>query len=439
MLRRIWQWLKKLWRRVFIKKPISAPVEVKPARRLTDADYEALFFRLLAEVEQGLTRGGVKGLLAVNGVTEPELIIWLRGFGERLLVADAPNQELGRRLVQLRDLGMDLGAVAYQIGVQLQPEERNDVVIPSASEEIEEVREAETWLNRGYEQYMAGNFEEAVASYDKALQFKPDYHYAWSNRGVALGNLGRYEEAIASYEQAVHFKPDYHDAWNGRGAVLCDGLKKYEEAIASFEKALQFKPDDHHAWSNRGNALRNLGRNEEAIASYDKALQFQPDFHDAWYNRSVVLLSNLGRYEEAITSCDKALKFKPDFHDAWHNRGAALNNLGRNEEAIASYDQAIQFKPDSHEAWGNRGNALWNLGRNEDAITSYDKALQFQPDYHLAWLNRGVVAGQSLGCDPFLSLSSAVARRNPQLNQRGYDGKLASYEEGLKYCPQPEA
>jgi len=49
MLRRIWQWLKKLWRRVFIKRPTPAPVEVKPARRLTDAEYEALFFRLLAE------------------------------------------------------------------------------------------------------------------------------------------------------------------------------------------------------------------------------------------------------------------------------------------------------------------------------------------------------------------------------------------------------
>ena len=97
MLRRIWRSIKKFWRRVFIKKPISAPVEVKPARRLTDAEYEALFFRLLAEVEQGLTRGRVKGLLAANGVNEAELIIWLRGFGERLLVADAPNQELGRR------------------------------------------------------------------------------------------------------------------------------------------------------------------------------------------------------------------------------------------------------------------------------------------------------------------------------------------------------
>ncbi|MTJ52295.1 tetratricopeptide repeat protein [Anabaena sp. UHCC 0253] len=325
MLRRIWQWLKRFWRRIFVKKPTSAPVEVKPARRLTDTEYEALFFRLLAEVEQGLTRAGVKGLLATNGVAETELIIWLRGFGERLLVADAPNQELGRRLVLLRDLGMDLGEVAYQIGVQLQPQERNDVSIPPGNEEIEAVGEAETSLNRGNEQFMAGNFEAALASYNKALQFKPDHHEAWNNRGIALERLGRKEEALASYDKALQFKPDHHEALNNRGNVLRD-LGRNKEAITSYDQALQFKPDHHEAWNNRGVILADLARNEEAIASYDKALQFKPDYQYAWNNRGIAL-RKLGRYEEAIASYNKALQFKPDYHYAWNNRGIALGKI----------------------------------------------------------------------------------------------------------------
>ncbi|MEA5614969.1 tetratricopeptide repeat protein, partial [Nodularia spumigena] len=59
--------------------------------------------------------------------------------------------------------------------------------------------------------------EEAVASYDRALEFKPDYHQAWNNRGYALRNLGRYEEAIASFDKALEIKPDYHQAWYNRG------------------------------------------------------------------------------------------------------------------------------------------------------------------------------------------------------------------------------
>ncbi|TRU86842.1 MAG: tetratricopeptide repeat protein, partial [Microcystis novacekii Mn_MB_F_20050700_S1D] len=65
----------------------------------------------------------------------------------------------------------------------------------------------------------------AIASYDQALEIKPDFHQAWYNRGIALGKLGRYEDAIASYA-----------------------------------RALEIKPDDHEAWNNRENALRNLGR-----------------------------------------------------------------------------------------------------------------------------------------------------------------------------------
>jgi tetratricopeptide (TPR) repeat protein len=45
--------------------------------------------------------------------------------------------------------------------------------------------------------------EDAIASYDKALELKPDLHEAWNNRGNALNDLGRWEEAIASYDKAL--------------------------------------------------------------------------------------------------------------------------------------------------------------------------------------------------------------------------------------------
>jgi tetratricopeptide (TPR) repeat protein len=236
--------------------------------------------------------------------------------------------------------------------------------------------------------YTVKEYEAAIASYDKALEIKPDDHEAWYSRGIALDDLGRNEETIASFDKALEIKPDYHQAWYSRGYALVE-LGRYEKAIASFDKALEIKPDDHLAWNNRGYALGNLGRNEEAIASYDKALEIKPDKDEAWYIQGYALL-NLGRYEEAIASFDKALEIKPDDHLVWNNRGYALDDLGRNEEAIASYDKALEIKPDYHQAWYNRGIALGDLGRNEEAIASYDKALEIKPDDHEAWYNRGI-------------------------------------------------
>jgi Tetratricopeptide repeat. len=50
--------------------------------------------------------------------------------------------------------------------------------------------EAEEWKKRGNEQYDLGNFKRAIASFDKALEFKPDYHLASKNRTRALKKLG---------------------------------------------------------------------------------------------------------------------------------------------------------------------------------------------------------------------------------------------------------
>ncbi|MDJ0799544.1 MAG: tetratricopeptide repeat protein, partial [Calothrix sp. MO_167.B12] len=323
----------------------------------------------------------------------------------------------------------------YNRGVNLENLERYEEAIASYDKALEFQPDYYlAWYNRGVNLENLERYEEAIASYDKALEFQPDYYLAWYNRGVNLGNLGRYEEAIASYDKAVAIKPDKDEAWYNRGIAL-GNLGRYEEEIASFDKAVAIKPDKDEAWYNRGIALGNLGRYEEAIASYDKAIEIKPDNDSAWYNRGTVL-DELGRYEDAIASYDKAIEIKPDDHEVWYSRGIALFYLGRYEDAIASYDKAIEIKPDNDSAWYNRGIALFYLGRYEDAIASFDKAIEIKPDFHQAWIGRGSAAGNSRSCDTFLSFMSNIARQNTHLNQRGYEGELAIYEEGLKHCPQ---
>ncbi|BAY22721.1 protein prenyltransferase, alpha subunit [Calothrix sp. NIES-2100] len=384
----------------------------------------------------------------------------IASYDKALAIKPDDHEAWNNRGIALKNLGRNEEAIAsYDKALAIKPDDH------------------EAWNNRGIALKNLGRNEEAIASYDKALAIKPDDHEAWNNRGIALGNLGRNEEASADYDKALAIKPDFHQAWNNRGIALRK-LERNEEAIASYDKTLAIKPDLYEAWNNRGNALGNLGRNEEAIASYDKALAIKPDLYEAWNNRGNAL-GNLGREEQAIASYDKALAIKLDYYEAWYSRGIALGNLGRYEQAIASYDEALKFKPDFPEAWTNRGIALvnlnlypealksfesalkinpnfpevfkaWNgkgsvladLNQREEAIASFDKALAIKPDYYPAWNNRGVAAGNSVSCDPLLAFSSAIAKQNPRLNQRGYEGQLASYEEGLKYCHQdthPEA
>jgi tetratricopeptide (TPR) repeat protein len=64
--------------------------------------------------------------------------------------------------------------------------------------------------------YMTLNqYDKALNSYDKFLsQFKADFE-AWTKRGQALFKLGKYQEAVASFEKALALKPDYAPANEG--------------------------------------------------------------------------------------------------------------------------------------------------------------------------------------------------------------------------------
>ena len=53
--------------------------------------------------------------------------------------------------------------------------------------------------------------------------------------------LEGYEGGIASFDKAIEIKPDSDSAGGNRGVVLCDFLKRYEEAIASFDKAIEIQ------------------------------------------------------------------------------------------------------------------------------------------------------------------------------------------------------
>ncbi|MDB9512012.1 tetratricopeptide repeat protein, partial [Kamptonema animale CS-326] len=139
-------------------------------------------------------------------------------------------------------------------------------------------------------------------------------------------NLGRFEEAIASYGKAIEFKPDYHGAWNNRGLAL-GNLGRFEEAIASWDKAIEFKPDFHEAWYNRGVALGNLGRNEEAIASWDKAIEFKPDFYEAWSNCGELKICQIFNTKQDL--------------EVWRSRLTTIVNIYEKNNVLSALGQGL--------------------------------------------------------------------------------------------------
>ncbi len=150
---------------------------------------------------------------------------------------------------------------------------------------------------------------------------------AWFKKGNTLRELGKYNEALASYDKAIELNPKYADAWIGRGISL-NNLEKYNEALASYDKAIKLNPKYANAWIGRGNSLNNLEKYNEALASYDKAIELNPNYADVWNNRGWSL-ENLKRYDEALESYQKAIEFDSSNKSSINNRKRLLEKLGR--------------------------------------------------------------------------------------------------------------
>jgi tetratricopeptide (TPR) repeat protein len=333
-----------------------------------------------------------------------------------------------------------LGVIASQVG-------RHDVAVDLIGRAIASNRFSPVYhSNQGLALASLRRFEEAVASYDRALSLRPGNAEVLYNRGNALLALARPRDALETYERAILARPDYAEALCNRGAAL-SALGHNGEALASYDRALALAPDFAEALSNRGNALKALGRLDDALASYDRALTVRPDDAQALFNRGVAL-HELKRFDVALESYDRALAVRPDHVEALSNRGDVLRELGRPKDALASYDQALVARPDYAEALSNRGNVLKAMRRFDDALASYDAALHLHPD-DPAVLSNCAVTLQALdrldealaSCDRALAIRAdsveALNNRASVLQELGrFDEALAAYDRAVAIAPE---
>ncbi len=52
-----------------------------------------------------------------------------------------------------------------------------------------------------------GEYDRAIADYDKAIALKPKYADFYNNRGIAYDKKGEYDRAIADYDKAIALNP----------------------------------------------------------------------------------------------------------------------------------------------------------------------------------------------------------------------------------------
>ncbi|WP_293128288.1 tetratricopeptide repeat protein [Microcoleus sp. bin38.metabat.b11b12b14.051] len=289
--------------------------------------------------------------------------------------------------IQIAKTGFNLG-IPINTSLRLLASTRVDLGVKVPSAPVATGPKADDFFIQGEDKYQKGDYQGAIAAFDRAIQLNPNYAPAYSNRGLARHKLGDKQGAIQDYNQALNINPNLAVAYSNRGAARSD-LGDKQGAIQDYNQALKIDPNLAEAYYNRGNARSKLGDNQGAITDYNQALKINPNNANSYNNRGNAR-SYLGDNQGAITDYNQALKIDPNNANPYNNRGLTRSELGDNQGAIQDYNQALKIDPNLAEVYYNRGNARSYLGDKQGAIQDYNQALKINPNLAQAYSNRGV-------------------------------------------------
>ncbi len=153
-------------------------------------------------------------------------------------------------------------------------------------------------------------YDEALALFDKAVEFRPDDEAIALSRAELLLTAGRLDKAVAAYRQAAERWPDSAMTLNALGYTLADRTDKFKEAEKYIRKALKYEPDSPAIIDSLGWVLYKLGEHEEALHHLEIAYAQFPDHEVAAH--IVEVLAALDRHDEALEMLVTAEERTPD-------------------------------------------------------------------------------------------------------------------------------
>jgi adenylate cyclase len=128
--------------------------------------------------------------------------------------------------------------------------------------------------------FMVGDREGEIEMADQAVALNPNSSLAWGCRGWIYKIAGLWEEAVRSFERAIRMSPVdplLHRAFVGMGTTFIE-LRRFDEAIVTGKKALRQAPSYSPAYRCLASAFAHLGRDAEAGEAAARLLEVDPDF-----------------------------------------------------------------------------------------------------------------------------------------------------------------
>lgn len=229
-----------------------------------------------------------------------------------------------------------------------------------------------------------GRLDALVAASETAIKTYPKVLPLYDILATAQARLARFEDAIATYDRALKLAPDRADTHGNKGNVLL-AAGNIAAAEASFRRVLDLRPNDPVALNNLGNALQAEGDLDGSEVCYRAALDAAPTYVAAWNNLGNIL-KDRGLFPPAQDAFERALSLSPTLAEAHWNL-ASVKRFSADDGQISAMEKLL-----SHTGLNDQDKMLLSfaLGTAYDAIGLEAKAFSsFQTGNRLRKKNLG--------------------------------------------------
>ena len=296
------------------------------------------------------------------------------------------------------------------MALQLKPEE---IVIASASKE--QIRQELKELHNIHEESLFLDFVGFAYTQRHNAPYDTPDATEYIRRGSQERQRGQYSEAIESYTKRIELKPDDARAYYNRGSIYLSlgerdlAIQDFDKAIGCYDRRIQLEPDVREPYFLRGNVKAAKQDYTGAKQDYDLAVARNNKPYSNW-GPNVTLVSDLDLfrilfnranakvelqdYEGALEDYDAAVRHNPeplrsDLGVIYFNRANAKVHLRKFQEAVEDYNEAI--RSGISDDYFNKGNIQARLGHFNEALQCYDKWEQERKQNAGALINRAAV------------------------------------------------
>jgi Flp pilus assembly protein TadD len=161
--------------------------------------------------------------------------------------------------------------------------------------------------------------------------------------GEAHSQQGDFDSALAQFNKAIELDPRVPNAHTSAG-LLHLRVGNLQDAVRHFRAELQLRPKDARTRYHLAYALQLQGNSEEAMQHLRETLRLDPGSADARYLLGKALLDG-GDATAAVEQLQASIRLAPGDARAHYQLGRAYQRLGRQQDAQRQFALYQELKP----------------------------------------------------------------------------------------------